>query len=248
VFDEHLFPFANMHPNAGAHLQKEISILPDILLNLENLNVADQRLHAPNPSNGVLSSHAKLAGTVTNPIAISGESGSNRHNLGLHFMCPAEGSSTPAEADPPAIVPDAAAVSPSGSAPPTVSPAAVVSPSESAPAQLLSAGNPQGAASSGSCAGDSPALGSSSTLSMPQTNPSSGQLDLGLGSSAATASYSVIHLRWLQRISMGHDCNMGSGSPRNLLMVRSGGGCTLLLNLRNLRPSLQLSMIVAGLL
>jgi hypothetical protein len=82
VFDEHLFPFANMHPNASARLRKEISILPDILLNPGNLNVADQCLHAPNPSNGVLSSHAELAGT-----------GTNQDNLELHFMCPAGGSS-----------------------------------------------------------------------------------------------------------------------------------------------------------
>lgn len=33
VFDEHVFPFANLHPNAGALLGKELSILPDVLIN-----------------------------------------------------------------------------------------------------------------------------------------------------------------------------------------------------------------------
>jgi histone deacetylase 1/2 len=33
VFDEHLFPFASLHPNAGAQLRAEIALLPDSLLN-----------------------------------------------------------------------------------------------------------------------------------------------------------------------------------------------------------------------
>ena len=31
VFDENVFPFAHLHPNAGALLQKEILLLPDSL-------------------------------------------------------------------------------------------------------------------------------------------------------------------------------------------------------------------------
>jgi histone deacetylase 1/2 len=31
VFDETIFPFASLHPNAGAHLRSEIALLPDIL-------------------------------------------------------------------------------------------------------------------------------------------------------------------------------------------------------------------------
>lgn len=32
VFDERLFPFATLHPNAGARPCSEIAILPDTLL------------------------------------------------------------------------------------------------------------------------------------------------------------------------------------------------------------------------
>jgi hypothetical protein len=33
VFDETIFPFASLHPNAGACLRKEIELLPDVLKN-----------------------------------------------------------------------------------------------------------------------------------------------------------------------------------------------------------------------
>jgi hypothetical protein len=33
VFDEHVFPFAHLHPNVGARLRAELSILPDSLHN-----------------------------------------------------------------------------------------------------------------------------------------------------------------------------------------------------------------------
>jgi hypothetical protein len=33
VFDEHVFPFARLHPNAGAWLRAELSVLRDVLLN-----------------------------------------------------------------------------------------------------------------------------------------------------------------------------------------------------------------------
>jgi hypothetical protein len=33
VFDEHVYPFASLNPNAGAHLRDELSLLPDVLLN-----------------------------------------------------------------------------------------------------------------------------------------------------------------------------------------------------------------------
>lgn len=33
VFDERVFPFAKLHPNAGARLRAELSVLPDSLLN-----------------------------------------------------------------------------------------------------------------------------------------------------------------------------------------------------------------------
>jgi len=33
VFDETIFPFASMHPNAGARLRSEILLLPENLVN-----------------------------------------------------------------------------------------------------------------------------------------------------------------------------------------------------------------------
>ena len=33
VFDELVFPFARLHPNASARLRAELSVLPDVLLN-----------------------------------------------------------------------------------------------------------------------------------------------------------------------------------------------------------------------
>jgi hypothetical protein len=33
AFDEHVFPFARLHPNASARLRAELSILPDALIN-----------------------------------------------------------------------------------------------------------------------------------------------------------------------------------------------------------------------
>jgi hypothetical protein len=33
IFDETQFPFSKLHPNAGARLRTEISLLPDTLLN-----------------------------------------------------------------------------------------------------------------------------------------------------------------------------------------------------------------------
>jgi hypothetical protein len=38
VFDEHIFPFAQLHPDAGARLRSEISLLPDSLLGGVNAN------------------------------------------------------------------------------------------------------------------------------------------------------------------------------------------------------------------
>jgi hypothetical protein len=33
VFDENVFPFASLHPNAGARLHSELALLPDVLKN-----------------------------------------------------------------------------------------------------------------------------------------------------------------------------------------------------------------------
>jgi histone deacetylase 1/2 len=62
VFDEHVFPFANLHPNAGARLQAEIALLPDVLKNpstcFGDALLHDQTLINSVPTNVVPSSTA----------------------------------------------------------------------------------------------------------------------------------------------------------------------------------------------
>ena len=73
VFDEHVFPFASLEPNAGARLRAEISILPDALLNPSHIGdttLLDQRDHC------LSSTHpAPSFGSVD--AGIGGNSGSN---------------------------------------------------------------------------------------------------------------------------------------------------------------------------
>lgn len=51
MFDEHVFPFASLHPNAGARLRAEIQLLPDVLLNPStqpwDAIVRDRHLNSP---------------------------------------------------------------------------------------------------------------------------------------------------------------------------------------------------------
>jgi hypothetical protein len=58
VFDEGVFPFATLHPNVGAHLRAEISLLPPSLCTLNNVHgndvVVDHVAHGADP---VVESH-----------------------------------------------------------------------------------------------------------------------------------------------------------------------------------------------
>lgn len=42
AFDEIVFPFVNLHPNARSHLRKEILLLPEHLLNPGGVTYADK--------------------------------------------------------------------------------------------------------------------------------------------------------------------------------------------------------------
>lgn len=63
VFDERVFLFSQLHPNAGARLRAELSLLPDILLNpsarFEDANLRDQLDHS------VSTNDAQDVGNVT---------------------------------------------------------------------------------------------------------------------------------------------------------------------------------------
>jgi hypothetical protein len=68
VFDESVYPFSQLHPNAGAQLRKSFELLPDHLKNLSpdfgNAHVLDQGLINANPANGVPSSSMDATGTI----------------------------------------------------------------------------------------------------------------------------------------------------------------------------------------
>jgi len=70
VFDENVFPFAQLHPNAGARLRAEFSLLPDILQNpssdLGDANLLDQCLINSDPANAVASSSIAVDETRIN--------------------------------------------------------------------------------------------------------------------------------------------------------------------------------------
>lgn len=55
IFDEHVFPFAALSPNAGARLRSELALLPDILKNPSSIfgdaKLCDQHLSSPALSN-----------------------------------------------------------------------------------------------------------------------------------------------------------------------------------------------------
>jgi hypothetical protein len=49
IFDENVYPFAQLHPNAGAQLRKELIVLPFHLLKLGDVNcTASNITNAPN--------------------------------------------------------------------------------------------------------------------------------------------------------------------------------------------------------
>lgn len=51
VFDESVFPFASLHPNAGAQLKSEISLLPNHLLSSSSFSDGDMFDHGQYDSN-----------------------------------------------------------------------------------------------------------------------------------------------------------------------------------------------------
>jgi hypothetical protein len=67
VFDEEVFPFSSLHPNAGARLRAELDLLPDILKNpsseFGNAKISDQHLSSPVSTNRP-SSPASCVGTT----------------------------------------------------------------------------------------------------------------------------------------------------------------------------------------
>ena len=82
VFDETKFPFADLHPNAGALLRKEILLLPPDLTSFDQggQNIDDQLL--TNSSNGMHELCVDETGENCEENNQQGE------KSGPYFMCP----------------------------------------------------------------------------------------------------------------------------------------------------------------
>ena len=68
MFDEKVFPFASMHPNAGARLRAELSLLPDIFLNPSN-DFVDVRVNGSMLSS-IPSNSSTSAGNASLPVGL----------------------------------------------------------------------------------------------------------------------------------------------------------------------------------
>jgi hypothetical protein len=103
VFIEHVFPFSLFHPNAGARLRAELTLLPNVLKNpFANFGDAilhDQSLINSIPTNPVPSSTAIMDDTGSNLVKNDEETTPN----GCYFMCREAGDkpSPRIEVDPP---------------------------------------------------------------------------------------------------------------------------------------------------
>lgn len=109
VFDEHVFPFTTLHPNVGALLRKELSILPDALVGSEArfgdailLDRCDDSLaNTCGPSHN---SSVRDAGVnEASNGADLGADGGDPCVHGRHFMCRPPGDSVAVEGDSPGV-------------------------------------------------------------------------------------------------------------------------------------------------
>jgi hypothetical protein len=70
VFDEVVFPFTELHPNAGARLRAELRVLPDALRSQSSTfgdaHILDQHLQSPNPTDACPSSCDSVQATAKN--------------------------------------------------------------------------------------------------------------------------------------------------------------------------------------
>jgi hypothetical protein len=106
VFDEHVFSFAQLRPNAGARLRAELPLLPDALLNSSSTFgdaiLRDQQCTDSAPTNAPPSSGVSFDDSGENLQKFNG----NLDPGGRHFMCIPGGDSlgTTIDVDAPSIV------------------------------------------------------------------------------------------------------------------------------------------------
>jgi hypothetical protein len=147
VFDETVFPFAHLHPNAGAQLCAAIALLPPSLLpsssTFGDATLLDQGSLDTVSTNPSSSSRACPASTEKNSMAFGQETAAQSTDEPVlpypYFMCASGGDNAAIEADPPSGADGPASGSNSGSTP--VSSAPQLSPT-SAPISGSSAAEP----------------------------------------------------------------------------------------------------------
>jgi hypothetical protein len=91
VFNEDIFPFASLHPNAGARLRAEILLLPNSLYDpnatFGNASVSD-RQSSSLPTNVVSSPLDDGAGAAENAGSDSAKNSANNGSYGPYYMWP----------------------------------------------------------------------------------------------------------------------------------------------------------------
>ena len=91
IFDENVFPFASLHPNVGARLRSELSLLPDVLLNLTS-SFGDVILH-DRTDDFSMPTNSYSSSSPSHGVAGSDDTSSNEENAAdqRHSMCRARG-------------------------------------------------------------------------------------------------------------------------------------------------------------
>ena len=164
MFDESLFPFAKLHPNAGARLRSELDLLPDILKNSPFTTFGDANLHDQN----MLSSNATNALPSSGDAVLDSGTNADENTADMHlhqrgFRCHPRGDNSDPKAAPPRTSDDQTdrpGVSAPGSAP-----------SSPQPRDPTRNSVPSSGSSTPPCVLASPAA----ALSQPQTDPIEGE-------------------------------------------------------------------------
>jgi hypothetical protein len=115
VFDEHIFPFSEMHPNAGARLHAEFSLLPDILKNPDS-SFGDATLH--DHTSVDFSSTNAVPSSRGDPNSAGSNLEANDAQIGLnmpYFMLPVQNDKNSAGVEVDPLVPAAEPAMPSSS-------------------------------------------------------------------------------------------------------------------------------------
>lgn len=99
MFDESIFPFASLHPNAGARLRSELALLPDVLKNPSS-DFRDAKLHHQHLLSPASNNALPKSGDV---FAETGKDAAQNYHESVdadrHFMCPLPESCPPLDVD-----------------------------------------------------------------------------------------------------------------------------------------------------